>query len=178
MSNKTHTETQIKKFKLLITIASIAIPLVVALLIVVKIDGYDFTFLPPIYATINGITAFFLILALIAIKRKNRLMHENLVKIAIALSILFLAMYVVYHMTTKSTPYGGEGALKMIYFFILISHILLSIAVIPMVLLSYLYAWEGKFEKHKKLTRFTWPIWFYVATTGVIVYLMISPYYN
>lgn len=178
MSNKTKSEQQIKKFKLLITIASIAIPLVVAILFRVKIDGIDFSFLPPIYATINGITAFFLILALLAIKNKNRKNHELFIKICLVLSLLFLVMYVAYHMTSDPTPFGGSGAAKYIYYFILISHIILSVLVIPMVLVSYLYAWEEKFEKHKKLTRFTWPIWFYVAVTGVVVFLMISPFYT
>ena len=78
-------------------------------------------------------------------------------------------------MTSDSTKYGGDY--KAIYFFILISHILLSIAVIPLVLFSYLFAWQGNFEKHKKWTKITWPLWFYVAVTGVIVYWMISPFY-
>lgn len=178
MSNNTHTEKQIKKFKTLITIASIAIPLVVVILFKVKIDGLDFSFLPPIYAGINGATAILLVLALIAIKSKNRKRHEFLMKTSLVLSLLFLVMYVAYHMTSDTTVYGGSGAAKYIYYFILISHILLSVAVVPLVLFSYLFAWQGNFEKHKKLTRFTWPIWFYVAVTGVIVYLMISPYYK
>ena len=169
---------KIKRFKLLTTIASIAIPLVVAVLFKVKIEGLDFSILPPIYATINGITAVFLVLALIAIKRKNRKIHEIIMKFCLALSLVFLALYVAYHMTSDSTPYGGNGTIKSVYYFILISHILLSVIVIPMVLFSYFHAWKGDFEKHKKLTRITWPIWFYVAVTGVIVYMMISPYYK
>ncbi len=177
MSNNTHTEKQIIKFKTLITIASIAIPLVVVILFKVKIDGLDFSFLPPIYAGINGATAILLVLALIAIKSKNRKRHEILMKTSLVLSLLFLVMYVAYHVTSDATIYGGSGAAKYIYYFILISHILLSVAVVPLVLFSYLFAWQGNFEKHKKWTRFTWPIWFYVAVTGVVVYLMISPFY-
>ena len=169
---------KIKRFKLLTTIASIAIPLVVAVLFKVKIEGVDFSILPPIYATINGITAVFLVLALIAIKRKNRKIHEIIMKFCLALSLVFLALYVAYHMTSDSTPYGGNGTIKYIYYFILISHILLSVIVIPLVLFSYFHAWKGDFVKHKKLTRITWPIWFYVAVTGVIVYMMISPFYK
>ena len=169
---------KIKRFKLLTTIASIAIPLVVALLFGVKIPGLDFSILPPIYATINGITAVFLVLALVAIKRKNRKIHEVIMKFCLVLSLVFLALYVAYHMTSDSTPFGGSGAIKYVYYFILISHILLSVIVIPMVLFSYFHAWKGDFVKHKKLTRITWPIWFYVAVTGVIVYMMISPYYK
>jgi putative membrane protein len=87
-------------------------------------------------------------------------------------------MYVAYHMTSDSTPYGGEGLVRYLYFFILTTHILLSIAVIPMVLFSYLRAWTGDFERHKKLARITFPIWLYVAITGVVVYLMIAPFYS
>jgi len=178
MSTNTISENKINRFRLLIIIASIAIPLVVAVLFGVKIDGVDFSFLPPIYAGLNGLTAILLIFALLFIKNGKRKLHENTVKVALVCSLLFLAMYVSYHMTSDSTPYGGTGALRGIYFFILVSHIILSIAVIPMVLFSYLFAYQGNFEKHKKWTRITWPIWFYVACTGVIVYLMISPYYK
>jgi putative membrane protein len=89
-----------------------------------------------------------------------------------------LVSYVIYHGAAESTPFGGEGNIRLVYYFLLITHIILSVAVIPMVLFSYLHAWEGNFEKHKKLTKITWPIWFYVAVSGVIVYLMISPYYG
>ncbi len=161
----------------LIIAVSIIIPVVVAILFRVKIDGYDFTFLPPIYATINGITAILLIAAVIAIKNKRRLIHERLMKTCILLSLAFLVMYIIYHMTTESTSYGGEGFIRIIYFIILISHILLSIVVIPFVLITYVRAIYGNFERHKALAKFTFPIWLYVAITGVVVYLMISPYY-
>ena len=86
-------------------------------------------------------------------------------------------MYVAYHMTADSTKYGGEGMLKYAYFFILISHILLSIAIIPLVLITYVRALAQQFDQHKKLAKITFPIWLYVAVTGVVVYLMIAPYY-
>ena len=98
-------------------------------------------------------------------------------KTAIALSLIFLLMYVAYHMTSNSTPYGGEGFIRYVYFFILISHIILSIGIIPMVLFTYVRAFTRQFEDHKKIARYTFPIWLYVAVTGVIVYFMISPYY-
>ena len=98
-------------------------------------------------------------------------------KSAIALSVLFLVLYVAYHMTTDSTKYGGEGIMRTVYFVILISHIGLSIIVIPLVLTTYVKALSQQFDKHKKIARITFPIWLYVAITGVIVYLMISPYY-
>lgn len=167
--------SKLKKAKALIYTASIAIPIVVAVLFGVKIKGFDFSFLPPIYASINGITALVLLAALFAIKRKNITLHRKLIRFALLLSILFLACYVAYHMTSDSTKYGGDY--RTLYFIVLVSHILLSIAVVPLVLFTYLMAWKGDFERHKKWTHFTWPIWFYVALSGVIVYLMISPYY-
>lgn len=163
--------------KLIITL-SVAIPLVVALLFGIKIDGYDFSFLPPIYASINGITALLLLVALWAVKNKKLRLHEWLMKTCLGLSAAFLAMYVAYHMTSESTSFGGEGTVKYLYFFILITHILLSIAVVPMVLFTLSRALAGNFEKHKALAKFTFPIWLYVAITGVVVYLMISPYYQ
>lgn len=170
------------KYRKWIIILSIAIPIVVAILFGIKLKDFGFdveplTFLPPIYATINGFTALLLIAAVIAIKNGNRKWHENLMKTAIACSVAFLGMYVAYHMTADSTKFGGEGNIKMVYYFILITHIILSIAIIPMVLITYVRALAKRFDKHKKLAKITFPIWLYVATTGVIVYLMISPYY-
>jgi len=177
-SNQHSVETRKEPYQKWIIVISIVIPIVVAVLFQVKIEGYDFTFLPPIYASINGLTALLLISAVIAIKNKKRAIHERLMKTCILLSIAFLVMYVLYHMTSESTPYGGEGIMRNIYFFILISHILLSIVVIPFVLITYVRALSGNFERHKALAKFTFPIWLYVAVTGVIVYLMISPYYK
>lgn len=172
-----------QKYNKWIIILSVAIPLVVALLFGVNLRklGYDvkpLSFLPPIYATINGITAIVLVTAVWAIKNGKRKLHENLMKFAILLSVLFLAMYVAYHMTSDSTKFGGEGAIKYIYYFILITHICLSVIIIPFVLVTYVRALADKFDKHRKLARITFPMWLYVAVTGVIVYLMISPYYN
>lgn len=171
------------KYNKLIVVLSVAIPLVVALLFGVNLRklGYDvqpLSFLPPIYATINGLTAVVLVAAVIAIKNGNRKLHENLMKVAIGCSVAFLGMYVAYHMTSDSTKFGGEGMIKYVYFFILISHILLSIIIIPLVLITYVKALVQRFDKHKKIAKITFPIWLYVAVTGVVVYLMISPYYT
>lgn len=171
-----------KKFSKFIVLVSVLIPVVVALLFSVKLKdlGYNvqpLSFLPPIYATINGITAVVLVAGVLAIKNGKRKLHERLMTTAIALSVAFLVMYVAYHMTTDSTKFGGEGSIKMVYFFILISHIILSIAVIPLVLITYVRALAERFDRHKKIAKITFPIWLYVAVTGVIVYLMISPYY-
>ena len=170
--------TSNKRYNTWIWLLSIAIPIAVAILFTVKIPGVEpLTFLPPIYAGINSLTAILLILAVIQIKKGNRKAHELLMKTCIGLSALFLVMYVAYHMTSESTPFGGEGAIRYVYFFILFTHILLSIGVIPFVLVTFVRALTQNFEKHRKIARITFPIWLYVAVTGVIVYLMISPYY-
>lgn len=167
-----------KKYNKWIVILSIVIPLVVAILFGVRLPNVEpLSFLPPIYATTNALTAVILITAFWAIKNKKQKLHENLMKFAILLSLLFLVMYVAYHMTSDPTPFGGDGAVKYIYYFVLISHIVLSIAVIPFVLITYVRAITKSFERHKKIARITFPLWLYVAISGVIVYLMISPYY-
>jgi len=172
-----------KKYNKWIVALAIIIPLVVAVLSRVKLQDYGIdveplSFLPPIYATINGLTAIVLIAAVIAIKNKNRKLHERLMKFAIMLSVSFLLMYIAYHMTSDSTKFGGEGFIKYIYYFILLTHILLSIVIIPFVLISYVRAITNNFERHKKIAKITFPLWLYVAITGVVVYLMISPYYT
>ncbi len=164
--------------KKLITIVSIAVPVVVAILFGVRLPNVEpLNFLPPIYASINGLTALLLLVALWSIKAKKITLHQNIMKTCIALSLSFLLMYVAYHMTSDSTPFGGEGIIRTVYFILLVSHILLSIIIIPLVLHTYLRAYLKDFQGHKKLARITFPIWFYVAVTGVVVYLMISPYY-
>ena len=189
-------------YDILIWFVSVLVPIVVALLLFMKWD-YDqlvfdmripnsdpiillenlpiakpLTFLPPIYATINGLTAILLVLAVYYIKNGKRKIHESLIKVCIALSLSFLVMYIAYHLTTDPTSFGGTGLISYLYFFILITHILLSIVVIPLVLISYSRAIKSKFILHKKIAKITFPIWLYVATTGVVVYLMISPYYT
>jgi putative membrane protein len=171
-----------KKYNKWIVALSIIIPVAVAALFGINLRrlGFDvepLTFLPPIYASINGLTAIVLVIAVLAIKKKNRKLHERLMKLAIALSVSFLVMYVAYHMTSDSTKFGGEGLIKYIYYFILITHILLSIVIIPFVLITYVRAITNNFERHKKIAKITFPLWLYVAVTGVVVYLMISPYY-
>lgn len=185
-----------KKYKGIIWTLSILIPLAVAALFGVNLPklGYDvkpLSFLPPIYASINAITALLLIMAVRAVKKGNVKLHENLIKVCMICSSLFLLMYVAYHMTSDSTKFGdinGDGirdaeeqlALGIsyyIYTFILITHIVLSIVIIPFVLFTFVRGIAGAYERHKKLARITFPMWVYVAVTGVIVYLMISPYY-
>lgn len=185
-----------KKFSKFIISVSIIIPVVVAILFTVKLKDFGvnvepLSFLPPIYAAINGCTALLLIVAVWAIKNGKKKLHQKLMTTAIACSILFLVMYVAYHMTADSTYFGDinhdkvlspqekmqVGNLRLVYFLILISHIVLSIIIIPLVLITYVRALSERFDKHQKIAKITFPIWLYVATTGVLVYLMISPYY-
>ena len=176
----------------LIIILSIIIPLAVAGLFTIRIPGVArLGFLPPIYATTNAVTAVLLVFAVIQIKKGNRALHEKLIKGAMVLSVLFLVLYVAYHATADATKFGDTNfdgvvseAEKLVtgnsayfYYFLLLTHIVLSIVVIPFVLITYVRAMNGKFEQHKKIAKYTFPLWLYVASTGVIVYLMISPYY-
>lgn len=168
-----------KTYSKWIVLLSILIPVAVAVLFVVKIpNATPLYFLPPIYAGLNAFTAILLVFAVVAIKNGEVKLHEKLMKGAIICSLLFLVMYIAYHMTTPSTKYGGDGAIKYVYYFILISHILLSIAVIPLVLVSYVRALSQRFDRHRKIAKITFPIWLYVAITGVVVYIMIAPYYS
>ncbi|MCG2461430.1 DUF420 domain-containing protein [Flavobacteriaceae bacterium F89] len=161
-----------------ITVISIGVPVIVAILFGVKIPDVErLGFLPPIYATINGVTVVLLMTAFRAIKVNKRKLHHNLMTVCVGLSALFLILYIAYHMTSDPTVYGGTGTAKYVYFFVLITHIVLSIVLIPLVLRTYVYAYLKKFEAHKRLARITFPIWLYVAISGVVVFLLISPYY-
>lgn len=176
--SKSFTTTKRQPFQRLIVVLSVLIPLLVAALFKIpKIKGYDTSMLPSIYATINGLTAVLLISAVLAIKKGKRTVHERLVKTCMGLSVCFLILYVVYHLTSETTSFAGTGVIKYLYLFILFTHILLSVVVIPFVLFTYARAHVGNFDGHRALARFTFPLWLYVAISGVVVYLMISPYY-
>ncbi len=194
--NNVNSKDLEKKFSSFIVVVSIIIPVVVAVLFSVKLKDFGInieplSFLPPIYATINGFTAVLLVWAVLAIKKGNKTLHQKLMTTAIACSVMFLVMYVAYHMTADSTYFGDVnhdgmlsdeeklqvGSTRLVYFFILITHIVLSISIIPLVLFTYVRALSERFDKHKKIAKITFPIWLYVAVTGVVVYLMISPYY-
>ena len=181
----------LKKYKPIAIICSIIVPVLVVITLSFKIEGVDLSFLPPVYATTNAIVAILLVLAVIAIKNKNRARHELLIKLAIACSVFFLLAYVAHHITSATTYFGDVnkdgvlsltekealGSSALMYYFILFTHIILSVVIIPFVLFTYLRAWSGDFERHKKIARYTFPLWLYVAVTGVVVYLMIQPYY-
>lgn len=177
----TTSSNEKKNYNLLIIIASIAIPAVVALLYFapkLHLEGSFFKFLPLLNAVFNGTTAVLLIIALVAIKAKNVLLHKALMVSALVLSVLFLVSYVTYHLTQPNTHFGGEGIMRTVYFIILISHIFLAVIILPMVLVTFSRALTERFDKHKKIAKITLPLWFYVAVTGVVVYIMISPYYQ
>ncbi len=170
-----------KKSMLWIRILSIAIPVAVAILLGLptKLDLGDWVYnLPHVIGGLNTLTSICLILALVAVKKKNIKLHQQMNSAAFVLGAIFLVCYVIYHASAPSTPFGGEGAIRYVYYFFLISHIALSIGVVPLVLLAFFYALNGMIDKHKKIVKYTFPIWLYVSVTGVTVYLMISPYYT
>tara|TARA_B100000401_G_scaffold17405_1_gene10636 strand:+ start:483 stop:923 length:441 start_codon:yes stop_codon:yes gene_type:complete len=134
-------------------------------------------FLPLFNACVNGGVFLILISALVAIKKGKRQLHMKLMYSALILSVIFLISYVLHHATHDTVSYGGVGLLRYFYYFILITHIVLAIAIVPMVLISFSRALNEEFSRHKRIARITMPLWLYVSLTGVIVYLMISPYY-
>lgn len=140
-------------------------------------DAFDVTILPLINAILNSFTFLFLVGALIAILKRNVKIHRRFIYAAFATTSLFLVTYVAFHYLSPSTPYGGEGFMAGFYYFILITHILLAAAIVPLALTSVARAWNMENERHKKIARWTMPIWLYVSLTGVLVYILISPYY-
>lgn len=163
-----------------INIISVVVPVVVAVLLGIRSKPYlgEWTkALPHVIAGINILTSILLVLGLILIKQKKQLAHRRVMTAAFALGGLFLVFYVLYHLTNPSTSFGGEGGVRYFYYFILLSHIGLSLVVLPLVLRAFYFAWVLDFQRHKKLVKFAYPIWLYVSVTGVIAYLMISPYY-
>lgn len=141
------------------------------------VTDMDLTFLPFLNALCNSFTFIFLVAALYSIKKKNIVMHRRFIFGAFTTTAIFLISYVIYHALAESTPYGGDGALQYIYYFILITHIILSAIIVPLALFSLAHGLNMKVEKHRKIARWTMPIWLYVSLTGVLVYIMISPYY-
>jgi putative membrane protein len=143
-----------------------------------KIDlGVDFSFLPPIHASLNALCAVILLLAFYFIKNKQVENHRRAIYAAMLCSALFLISYVLYHFTTPETRYGGQGAMRTVYFFFLITHVVLAAVILPFILLTFTRAYTNQFERHKKMARWVFPLWLYVAITGPICYLMLRPYY-
>ena len=140
--------------------------------------GFDEHLFAKINAAINSIVSILLLAGLVAVKNKSYLLHKRIMIAAIILSSLFLISYICHHLFTGETKFGGQGSIRYVYYFILGTHIILAAIILPFILFTAYRSMIGEFAKHKKLARITWPIWFYVAVTGVIVYFMISPYYT
>lgn len=162
-----------------IVAVSIAIPVVVAILLFMPKPPtrVDVSFLPPLHAGINSTVAVLLVAGYVFIRRKNIAAHRLCMTTALGLSLLFLLSYVTYHTLAPSTKFGGVGPVRYVYFFILITHIVLAAAIVPLALFTVYRAWSNDFARHKIIARYTFPLWLYVAITGVVVYFMIAPYY-
>lgn len=180
-SNNTAAE---KKAKAFITAASLLIPIVVVILYLMpKISTesgairHFLNGLPRFNAIVNGTTAVILIAAVVAIRNKKVELHQRLMTFALILSVLFLLSYIAYHATSVSTAYPKEAPNRILYLVILLTHILVSAIIVPLVLITYSRALAERFDKHRKIARITFPLWLYVTITGVIVYFMIAPYY-
>lgn len=170
-----------KQARLLILTVSFVVFAAVVILSRVKLEadlGFDIHIFALINAIINSTVSILLIAGLIAVKQKNYVRHKNIMMSAIILSVLFLVSYIVHHLLSGDTKFGGEGTIRLVYFVILITHIFLAAVILPFILFTAYRSLTGEYEKHKKIARYTWPLWLYVSVTGVIVYLMISPYYS
>ena len=170
-----------KKNDKIVNVLAIAIPVAVALLIGIrqKIDLGSWTkILPHVIGVLNTTTSITLILGFISIKRQNLEGHRKMMMLSFVQGALFLVLYILYHISNDSTPYGGQGLLRPIYYFFLLTHILLSVGVVWFVLKAVYFALSNQIAEHKKVVKWAFPLWLYVSVTGVIVYLMISPYYQ
>lgn len=169
-----------KQARMFIFTVSVVVFAAVAVLsrVELKVDlGFDVHVFALINAVINSIVSVLLVLALIAVKNKKYVQHKNIMFGAIILSVLFLISYIAHHLLAGDTMYGGEGTIRYFYFFILITHIFLAAIILPFILFTAYRSLTGEYARHKKLARYTWPLWLYVSVTGVVVYIMISPYY-
>ncbi|WP_299760060.1 DUF420 domain-containing protein [uncultured Pontibacter sp.] len=174
------TSDKDRKFLTLIAILSVAIPVVVAVLFFMPKSGtssIDVSYLPAFHAILNSMTAVALVIGFYFVKQGNSKAHRAAMLVAFGLSSIFLVSYVTYHFLGQRTSYGGEGILMYIYYFILLTHIVLAVVIVPLVLLSVYFGITNQLKRHRRISNWTFPIWLYVAVTGVLVYLMISPYY-
>lgn len=145
----------------------------------IKLDtGLDFGFLPPFHALLNAITFVALLSGYRAIRSGNRVRHEKRMTLAMVLSVVFLISYVLYHITTPETRYGGEGVLRFLYFILLITHVVLAGVILPFILFTFIRGRSGAIDRHRRLARWVFPVWVYVAATGPMCYLMLMPYYG
>ena len=169
-----------KKASVLIILFSVIVFVAVVFLSQVKLEvelPFNVHVFAKINAVINSIVSFLLLVGLLAVKRGNYQLHKKVMMTSMVLSFLFLVSYICHHLLSDSTTFGGSGSIRLFYFIILISHIFLAAVILPFILYTSYRALVAEWPAHRKLARITWPIWFYVSVTGVIVYLMISPYY-
>ena len=165
---------------ILIGLISVLVPALVAFLILLPGKSLDkgwFSILPALNATINSFTSISLLLGYYFIKRGKVRQHKMMMIASFILGVIFLISYIIYHSNAPSTSFGGSGLIKYVYYLVLISHVLLAIAVVPFVLFALYYALNNNIDRHKKVVKIAWPVWLFVSISGVLVYLMISPYY-
>jgi putative membrane protein len=170
-----------RKYRILILVFSFIVFALIVLLGRYKLDAkldFDVHVFASINAVINSIVSVLLLAGLIAVRNGKLALHRNIMFIAMGLSFLFLLSYIAHHLLSGDTAYGGVGSIRLVYYFILITHIILAAIILPFILFTTYRALVGEYARHKKLARVTWPIWFYVSVSGVIVYLMISPFYS
>ncbi len=169
-----------KKASVLIFIFSAIVFVAVVFLSRIKLEvelPFNVHLFAKINAVINSLVSFLLLVGLLSVKRGNYRLHKKVMMTAMVLSLLFLVSYICHHLFSDSTSYGGDGFVKGVYYFILITHIILAAIILPFILFTSYRALVAEWPGHRKLAKITWPIWFYVSVTGVIVYWMISPYY-
>jgi putative membrane protein len=167
--------------KWLIGIASVTVFVAVAVLSKVKLAinlGFNVHIFATVNAYINAVVSILLVAALIAVRQKKYVLHKNIMLTAIIFSSVFLISYICHHLLAAETKFGGQGALKYVYYFILATHIILAAIILPFILFTAYRALTGEWLMHKKMARYTWPLWLYVSITGVLVYVLISPYYS
>jgi putative membrane protein len=179
MSNEQQANIALeKKLNRIAYAVSLVVLLLVGMMRRVKIDlGIDFSFLPPVHSSLNALCAVFLLFALYYIKQRNVTQHRRMIYAAMTCSALFLVSYVLYHFTTAETRYGGTGILRTVYFVLLITHVVLAAVILPFILLTFNRAFTHQYDRHKKMARWVFPLWLYVAISGPICYLMLRPYY-
>ncbi|MEK4025628.1 DUF420 domain-containing protein [Sporosarcina sp. FSL W7-1283] len=182
-SNQTASSSSFKKRNYRPAIIIISVILIGAIGVLSGLPGaedftaFDITILPLLNAIFNSFTFIFLVCALVAVLKKNITVHKRFIYAAFSTTALFLVTYVAYHYLAESTPYGGSGFMAGFYYFILFSHIVLAAVIVPLALTSVARAWNMENARHRKIARWTMPIWLYVSLTGVLVYILISPYY-
>lgn len=168
-----------RRLNIIASLLTVVVLLLVGMMRRVKIaTDVSFDFLPPIHATLNAITAVVLLYAYYQIRQGNVARHRRAIYVALSFSLLFLISYVLYHFTTPETRYDGEGFWRMVYFFLLITHIIAAAVIFPFVLFTFIRAYTGQFERHRRLARWVFPVWLYVAVSGPICYLMLMPFYK